>query len=142
MTGDRNTESRPDGGGPADLAGRIRVILERSGGIIGRPVRRGLDTAQLPADQAATLRSLAASLTTGPDGAAGPGGTGGGPAGADRFVYVIEVEFQGGRVERTFHEPVPEGVRPLLTLLSRAPRLPARPGSPPPSSPAGGSQRR
>ncbi|WP_018503285.1 protealysin inhibitor emfourin [Parafrankia discariae] len=136
MTGDRNTGPRPDGGGPADLAGRIRVVLERSGGILGRPVRRGLDTAQLPADQAATLRSLAASVTTEPAGPpapvdpAGPASRGGavGPAGADRFVYVIEVEYPGGRVERTFHEPVPDGVRPLLTLLSRAPRLPARPG--------------
>lgn len=123
MTGGRNTEPRPDGGGPADLAGRIRVILERSGGVLGRPVRRGLDTAQLPADQAAALRSLAASVAGEPDSPAGDG-----PAGADRFVYVIEVEYRGGRVARTFHEPVPDGVRPLLRLLSRAPRLPDRPG--------------
>ncbi|MBX6388549.1 MAG: 30S ribosomal protein S1, partial [Frankia sp.] len=41
---------------------RVRVVLERAGGIVGRPIRRGLDTADLPPQEADSLRALAAAL--------------------------------------------------------------------------------
>ena len=133
-------------GGP-DQSERLKIVLERSGGIVGRTVRRGLDTAELPADQASRLRLLATALTDpaseghegssrSPDGPAdeadGRSDDGAvtrprGPQGADRFVYTIELQTAGQRVVRTFTEPVPDRLRPLLSLLSEAPRLPARP---------------
>ncbi|WP_199865335.1 MULTISPECIES: hypothetical protein [Frankia] len=163
----------------AGKAERVRVVLERSGGLLGRPVRRGLDSADLPEPEAARLRELvrgAVSPGSAParraggaggaggtrcaGGAGGTGGAGGAaprgePAddgrggGADRFVYTLEIDYtpeidytseidrtpevdraprvdqQGGRTVRTFSEPVPEDLRPLLALLRAAPLLPA-----------------
>jgi hypothetical protein len=192
-------------GAMAGKAGRVRVVLERSGGLLGRPVRRGLDSADLPEPEAARLRDLVrvavssggvpgrqaggAAGAGGAGGAPGAGGAGqagdagragrtgraggaggapqGGPAdggqggGADRFVYTLEIDYipevdgpskvdhpaevndapaadhaaridqtsrvdqQGGRAVRTFSEPIPEDLRPLLALLRAAPLLPA-----------------
>ncbi|WP_235949096.1 hypothetical protein [Candidatus Frankia alpina] len=43
----------------AGEAGRVRVVLERSGGLLGRPIRRELDSADLPESEAVRLRELA-----------------------------------------------------------------------------------
>ncbi|WP_261568599.1 protealysin inhibitor emfourin [Frankia gtarii] len=122
-------------------AGRVRVVLERSGGLLGRPVRRGLDSADLPESEAVRLRELARGAVApadGPDRRAGGAVPRGGPVeggrvrGADRFVYTLEVDYipavdqPGERAVRTFSEPVPEELGPLLALLRAAPLLPAR----------------
>jgi len=114
-------------GGPSPE--RLSVVMERSGGIVGRPVRRGLDAADLPADQADQLRRLATALAETPTARAGgpdeapDSRSGRGPRGADRFVYTIEMRMADRRVVRTFGEPVPEPLRPLVAMLSRAPLL-------------------
>ncbi|WP_322769173.1 protealysin inhibitor emfourin, partial [Frankia sp. Cr1] len=95
---------------------------ERSGGFVGQAIRRGLDTAELPADEAAQLRGLAADVeatANRPDRASTPA------ARPDRFTYTLEVDRAGHRLVRRFSEPVPEELRTLLALLSKAPRLPA-----------------
>ena len=124
---------RREHGGPGDggrSPERLSVVMERSGGLIGRPIRRGLDAADLPAEQADQLRRLAWALAETParsggepGGAAGGRAAGRGPQGADRFVYTIEMRTAGRRVVRTFGEPVPEPLRPLVAMLSRAPLL-------------------
>ncbi|WP_462203220.1 protealysin inhibitor emfourin, partial [Frankia sp. CcWB3] len=43
----------------ARTAERVWVVLERSGGLLGRSVRRGLDTADLSKQEAENLRRLA-----------------------------------------------------------------------------------
>ncbi|WP_251745736.1 protealysin inhibitor emfourin [Frankia sp. AiPs1] len=168
------------------------MVLERSGGLLGRPVRRGLDSADLPEPEAARLRELVrVAVSSGgaparragdageaggaggagraaPRSGQGGGGQGGGGqgGGADRFVYTLEIDYipeadhpaevddateasdataadhtpaadrttrvdqQGGRAVRTFtvrtfSEPVPADLRPLLALLRAAPLLPA-----------------
>jgi hypothetical protein len=109
---------------------RVRVVLERSGGLLGRPVRRGLDTAHLPAPEAARLRELVrTALREGNDhhpGGAPAGAASRSPAvdGTDRFVYHLDVDAAGTRTVRTIAEPVPPALRPLLDLLRDAPRLP------------------
>ncbi len=129
----------------AGEAGRVRVVLERSGGLLGRPIRRGLDSADLPESEAVRLRELARGVVApappagGPDRQVGGAAPRGGPVegergvkGADRFVYTLEVDYtpavdqQGERAVRTFSEPVPEELGPLLALLRAAPLLPAR----------------
>lgn len=99
---------------------RVRAELERTGGFAGLTVRRGLDTAQLPDDQADQLRSLvtAAEAVSGTS-AAGP------PRGADRFTYRLQLRRGGHTATVAFSEPVPEALAPLVTLLSKAPLLPA-----------------
>ncbi|SNQ51575.1 conserved hypothetical protein [Frankia canadensis] len=111
--------------------GRVRVVLERSGGLLGRPTRRGLDTDELPEAAAARLRELVAVVLRDEDGRPATAGGVGAPAtprpgagGADRFVYHLEVDHAGRRTVRTVTEPVPEPLRPLLDLLRTAPRLP------------------
>jgi hypothetical protein len=110
---------------------RVRVVLERSGGVLGRSLRRGLDTDALPDDAAARLRKLAADVVAAPD--ASPGGSGSQAPGSaarasgpDRFAYTLKVDGPGGRTVRTFSEPVPNDVRPLVDLMRTAPLLPAR----------------
>lgn len=102
---------------------RVRAELARSGGIVGRTIRRGLDTAHLPDDQAQQLRELvtAAESLSG-TAAAAP------PRGADRFSYQLDLHREGHTATVSFSEPVPEALQPLVTLLSRAPLLPAGPG--------------
>ncbi|ADP82892.1 protealysin inhibitor emfourin [Pseudofrankia inefficax] len=99
---------------------RVRVVLERSGGFAGRTIRRGLDTAALPAGDADALRALVAGLpvapSTGPEAATGP----------DRFTYAVEVDAGNRHDVHHFAEPVPEAAKPLIQLLSAAPLLPAR----------------
>lgn len=98
---------------------QVKVILERSGGLVGRPIRRGLDTSALPPDEADRLRSLAAEVhgqANAPAAASGP----------DRFAYRLEVERPGRRDVRTFSEPVPDELRSLVALLRKAPLIPAR----------------
>ncbi|WP_322763057.1 protealysin inhibitor emfourin [Frankia sp. Cr2] len=100
----------------------VRIVLERSGGFVGQAIRRGLDTAELPACEAAQLRGLAADVEatgTRSDSASTPA------ARPDRFTYTLEVDRAGRRLIRRFSEPVPEELRTLLALLSKAPRLPA-----------------
>jgi hypothetical protein len=101
----------------------MKVVLERSGGFVGRPVRRGLDTADLPVDEAARLRALATHAVE--QGAEPDAGTAT-AAGADRFTYTLEVDRPDGRAVRTFSEPVPDDVRSLVAMLRKAPLLPAR----------------
>lgn len=98
---------------------RVKVTLERSGGIVGRPIRRGLDTSALPQDEADRLRSLAARVHGRDDAAA----TASGP---DRFAYRLEVERRGGHDVRTFSEPIPDDLQALVALLRKAPLIPAR----------------
>jgi hypothetical protein len=131
---------------------RVRVVLERSGGVVGRSLRRGLDTDALPDDTAARLRELAADLVTGRvTPSRGPGskppesqapetpesqapGSAAAPrsaaraSGPDRFAYTLKVDGPHGRTVRTFSEPVPDDVRPLVDLMRTAPLLPARRG--------------
>jgi hypothetical protein len=98
---------------------QVKVTLERSGGLVGRSIRRGLDTSALPQDEADRLRSLAARVREGgeaPAIASGP----------DRFAYRLEVERRGRRDVRTFSEPVPDDLAPLVALMRKAPLLPAR----------------
>ncbi|MBL7490617.1 hypothetical protein I6A60_30015 [Frankia sp. AgB1.9] len=100
---------------------RVRVVLERSGGFAGRTIRRGLDTAALPAGDADALRALVAGLpatapTARPAAATGP----------DRFTYAVEVDAGNRHDVHHFAEPVPEAAKPLIQLLSAAPLLPAR----------------
>ncbi|EIV91225.1 hypothetical protein FraQA3DRAFT_0659 [Frankia sp. QA3] len=117
------------------------MALERSGGLLGRPIRRGLDSADLPAAEAVRLRELVRGAVPPDDGSgrrAGGAMPRGAPAergpvgGADRFIYTLEVDYapegdqQGERTVRTFSEPAPEELRPLLALLRVAPLLPAR----------------
>ncbi len=105
---------------------RVRVVLTRSGGLLGRPTRRGLDTADLSAEAAARLRHLVEKVW---DGAAHAPVTRAGPGpGADRFTHVLEIDRAGERSVRTFTEAVPARLRPLVDLLRAAPRLP--PGGP------------
>jgi hypothetical protein len=101
----------------------MKVVLERSGGFVGRSVRRGLDTADLPADEADRLRALA---TDAVEHGAEPGAGTTTAAGADRFTYTLEVDRSDGRAVRTFSEPVPDDVRSLVAMLRNAPLLPAR----------------
>jgi|GEM_PF-2784645 hypothetical protein len=111
---------------------RLRVTLERTGGLVGRTIRRGLDTTELPEGQAAELRALVSSLPAdgerpaGPGGPPGAGATGRGSSGPDRFAYRLQIERAAGRLVRTFSEPVPDELRPLLSMLSKAPLLPRR----------------
>jgi hypothetical protein len=98
---------------------QVKVTLERSGGVVGRPIRRGLDTSALPPDEADRLRSLAARVHGHDDAPA----TASGP---DRFAYRLEIERRGRRDVRTFSEPVPDELAPLVALLRKAPLLPAR----------------
>lgn len=101
---------------------------------MGRALRRGLDTDELPDETAARLRGLAAGVIASdipPNGGVGtaPNGSGGtGTArvgGPDRFAYILEVDGPGGRTVRTFTEPVPDDVKPLVDLMRTAPLLPA-----------------
>jgi len=97
---------------------RLQVVLERSGGFVGRPIRRGLDTAALPAREADALRALVAGLPAAPR-----------PAhvtGPDRFTYAVEVDAGDRHDVHHFAEPVPDAAKPLIQLLSTAPLLPAR----------------
>ncbi|MCK9893582.1 protealysin inhibitor emfourin [Frankia sp. AgB32] len=105
---------------------RVRVVLTRSGGLLGRPVSRGLDTADLSAEAAAQLRHLVEEVREGSAGAADP--PAGSSSGVDRFVYTLEIHRAGERLTRTFTEAVPAELRPLVDLLRGAPRLP--PGRP------------
>jgi hypothetical protein len=98
---------------------QLKVTLERSGGVVGRSIRRGLDTAAMPPAEADRLRALAARVRGRDDAPAAA-------SGPDRFSYRLEVERPGGRDVRTFSEPVPEELRALVTLLRTAPLLPAR----------------
>jgi hypothetical protein len=111
---------------------RIRVVLERSGGLAGRLVRRGLDTADLSADEADRLRLLLTRLPAAAAGQHDPARAGNPrgarAAGPDQFAYAIEVEAGGRRSVHTFAEPIPDGLRPLVRMLSSAPLLPARRG--------------
>jgi hypothetical protein len=114
--------------------GRVRVVLTRSGGLLGRPVRRGLDTAALPEPAATRLRELVRAVWSAGDDAtggtprgddrSGAAGTAHGPAGADLFVHTLEIDQAGERLVRTCTEPVPAELRPLVDLLRKAPRLP------------------
>ncbi|ETA02443.1 hypothetical protein CcI156_05290 [Frankia sp. CcI156] len=126
----------------ARTAERVRVVLERSGGLLGRSVRRGLDTVDLSEQEAENLRRLAreavhrGGLVATTD-AADAGQVDSIEArgsteareqrdvGADRFVYTLEIDRAGEHAVRTFSEPVPDEVRPLLALLRTAPLLPA-----------------
>lgn len=100
---------------------RVRVVLERAGGIVGRPIRRGLDTADLPPQEADSLRALAAALPA-PASAARHARA----VGPDRLTYTLEIDEGGRRRVHEFAEPVPDEAKPLIQLLSRAPLLPAR----------------
>jgi hypothetical protein len=104
----------------AGMAGeQMKVTLERSGGIVGRPIRRCLDTSTLPPDEADQLRSLVAGVRGRDDAPAIS-------AGPDRFAYRLEVERRGRRHVRTFSEPVPDELQQLVALLRKAPLIPAR----------------
>ncbi|CAO5260031.1 protealysin inhibitor emfourin [Frankia sp. AgKG'84/4] len=107
---------------------RVRVALTRSGGLLGRPTRRGLDTANLSAQEATRLRHLVEKVW---DGAADAPVSGVDPGpGADRYTHVLEIDRAGERYVQTFTEAVPAQLRSLVDLLRAAPRLP--PGGAPP----------
>ncbi|WP_239333158.1 protealysin inhibitor emfourin [Frankia sp. CiP3] len=100
----------------------VRIVLERSGGFVGQAIRRGLDSAALPADEAARLRGLVAGVEASGGRPDRPSTLAPRP---DRFTYTLEVDRGGHRLVRRFSEPVPAELRQLLTLLSKAPLLPA-----------------
>lgn len=122
--------SGPSGGHNAGMPReRVRVVLERSGGVVGRTVRRALDTDELPDDDATGLRALVddalPALRRVEPGPAGP------PGGADRLAYTLEIERPGApSLRHSFREPVPDDVKALVDLMRRAPLLPARRGEP------------
>nr|MDT0664744.1 hypothetical protein [Micromonospora sp. DSM 115978] len=85
---------------------------------------RGLVDETLPAVRRLAPRSAGASAGTS---ASAPASTpADGSGGADRLTYTLEVDGPGGRTVRTFSEPVPDDVRPLVEVLRKAPLLPAR----------------
>ncbi|WP_235825981.1 protealysin inhibitor emfourin [Candidatus Frankia alpina] len=131
----------------AGEAGRVRVVLERSGGLLGRPIRRGLDSADLPESEAVRLRELARGVVApappagGPDRQVGGAAPRGGPVegergvkGADRFVYTLEVDYtpavdqQGERGRADLLRAGPGGTRPAAgPAAGRSPPTGPRP---------------
>ncbi|MCM3886772.1 protealysin inhibitor emfourin [Frankia sp. R82] len=132
-------------GDPAPQMGGVRVAVVRAGGVLGVPIRRTLDTSDLPDAEADQLRVFVARAldavpadatsvdsdlgTSGRPGSpdvAGAGSTEQSPrhGGADRFSYVVEIREAGRRTVLTVNEPVPAAVRPLLDLLRTAPVAP------------------
>lgn len=100
----------------------IRIIFERSGGIMGRTTSLTLDLDDLPADQAETLRRLLdeANFLSLPENLVAR------PA-PDEFNYSITVEMDTMRhTVRASDTSAPESLRPLLSELNQQAR-PRRP---------------
>ncbi|MBI5962092.1 MAG: hypothetical protein HY863_01345 [Chloroflexi bacterium] len=95
----------------------MRIVFERTGGFMGRKVSLSIDLADLPPDQAGTLKQLVDEsnffkLTELPPKTPLP----------DGFMYSITVETE--TTQRTIHASdtnFPQTLRPLLeNLLARA----------------------
>jgi len=98
---------------------RITVELERTGGFGGLVTRRSLDTADLPAEEAARLRSLVAEADLDAAGDAAARATVPVP---DAYHYRLTVVAGGRRWDLSLSDPqVPPDLRPLLrTILASA----------------------
>jgi hypothetical protein len=90
----------------------LHVELERSGGLAGRTVRRTLDTADLPANTSAELRTRVEAVRERDVLVPGPG-----PTGADRFTYRLTIREDAEERTVTTSDPVPERLGPLIRLL-------------------------
>ena len=98
-------------GGSGSRRVSLRVELERSGGLMGRTVRRLLDTADLPASTSAELRTRAEAVRALDVPAPGP------PTGADRFIYRVTIREDAAERTVTAADPVPERLAPLIRLV-------------------------
>jgi len=90
----------------------MQVKLVRSGGLAGLDLVATVDAGDLPADQ----QDLVAKLFK----ADLPGSRVGRPGGADQFSYQLVIHQGDRSVQRHWEDSeVPEGIRPLLTALTR-----------------------
>jgi hypothetical protein len=101
----------------------MRIIFERSGGIMGLKSSLTIDLDDLPVDQAETLRGLLDkanffALPENPPTRPTP----------DAFQYTLTVETDTARhTVRTSDTTAPDGLRPLLQELSQRARLQRKP---------------
>ena len=97
----------------------MRIIFERTGGLMGRKISLTIDLNELPPDQAETLRRLLDNadffmLSENPPIHPAP----------DSFQYMITVETD--KATHTIHTSdttAPEGLRPLIQELSQRAHL-------------------
>lgn len=94
----------------------VRIELARSGGVAGITVRSSLDTADLPADEAAMLEALVDEVDL--SGLPGPGVR---PGAVDRFQYDLAITRGGRRQEVSVGEKelTPELRRLVQEVLAR-----------------------
>lgn len=101
----------------------MRIHFERSGGIMGKPIKTTVDTAVLPSDEAAKWREMVldSSFFALPETAELVD-----PTGQDQFQYKVVVEVEEvSHVVETTDVAAPESLRPLLRSLTIATRSPS-----------------
>ena len=97
----------------------MRLDYERSGGFAGLRFTATVDTASLPAAEAAALREMVERAKFFDLPAVIPTLT----PGADRFVYKLTVEVEGRRqAVEAGESAIPDALRPLIEQLQRMAR--------------------